>query len=93
MPMRHEQQRKRAVLVEFLADLRADEFDSRCVDAGVVCPELGHDLLGQLRARQPLLHRQRGSARVALPKVCTANSPRFILSIASRMRVRSAACG
>ena len=93
MPIETKQQRERAVLEQLLADLRADEFHPLQLRPPVVAFELGHHLLGQLRARDALLHRQ-PDQHVAreLPKLCTRASAKPSLSMASRMLVESAAC-
>ena len=50
--------RQRAVFIELLADLGADELDPLLGDRGVVGLELGHDPLGELCAREPFLERK-----------------------------------
>ena len=55
---RDQQQRERAVLVELLADLRADELDALLRGRRVVGAQRAQDALGELRARHAFLQRQ-----------------------------------
>ena len=82
MPSDDQQQRQRAVLVELLADLRADELDALLRGDWVVGLERGHHALGELRGRHAFLQRQADQRAVGAAEALRCEySPRLSLSM------------